>query len=405
MYGAATIFLSIVARALLYAQTGRGIFDGSLISLTSYIIDINHLINVELLLGTALLVYLLPYSKIRALTILLLGFCLVIAIRTAHTTVLGSQFVAANIIFCCIAFLASFWLGKESLIYGKAFPILLVGVFVYYGIKALGDILFVHHSGGHRLSIFFGHANHLGNVLSFALIFFFSIMLCAKESRFRALWWIPILLLVLALIHTQSRGAWLGFVVGLSVSILYLRKSVPTKRLCLSVLLLMTMIAAAAISVSPTRIAKRFAGRSPDVEYSIGNRVLLWRYTTRIIRDHWLIGTGIASLGDELRRDKNIRFKNKGAFSSAMNNYLTLAAEAGIPTLAIYLMCVMYACAIASRNIKESGVIVGVNVGLLCGVYSMFVFGLTTYTLGRVYATVLPWSALGYVMSKAKERE
>ncbi|MCE5315083.1 O-antigen ligase family protein [bacterium] len=398
--GATIITLYIVARALLCPQTGKGIFDGTLLGLVTNVIDVCSLVKVELLVGTALFAYLLPYSKIRALAMLLLGFSLVIAIRAAYTTIPYSQYVAANIILCFVAFLTSFWLSKESFIYRKAFPILLAGVFIYYGIRAFGDLIFVQHADGYRLSILFGHANHLSNVLSFAVIFGFSIVLCAKENKFHGLWWIPIFLLVLALVHTQSRGAWLGFIVGLPASVLYLKKNVSKKRLCLSVLVLVIMIATAAISASPAHIAKRFTNHSPDVKYSVGNRLLLWRYTVGIIRTHWLVGTGIASLGDELRRDKSIRFRNKGVFSSAMNNYLTIAVEAGIPTLALYLACLTYACTIAGKNIKGNGIMVGINAGLLCGVYSMLVFGLTTYTLPRVYATILVWSALGYVISQ-----
>jgi hypothetical protein len=42
----------------------------------------------------------------------------------------------------------------------------------------------------------------------------------------------------------------------------------------------------------------------------------------------------------------------------------------------------------------------GGNTGLLCGAYAMLVFGLTTYSLAGLYATVLLWTALGYPMSQ-----
>ena len=40
---------------------------------------------------------------------------------------------------------------------------------------------------------------------------------------------------------------------------------------------------------------------------------------------------------------------------------------------------------------------------MLCGVYSMLVFACTTYTLGRVYAIMLVWSVLGYLVAAPRQ--
>ena len=50
--------------------------------------------------------------------------------------------------------------------------------------------------------------------------------------------------------------------------------------------------------------------------------------------------------------------------------------------LILYLVCLVYACKAATRGLEGEGVMAGAPIGLFCGVYSMLVFSLTTYTLG-----------------------
>jgi hypothetical protein len=82
-----------------------------------------------------------------------------------------------------------------------------------------------------------------------------------------------------------------------------------------------------------------------------------------------------------------------------MNNYLNLAVETGIFGVLIYVFVLSMACVGASRNLLVCRSCLGMNLGLLCGVYSMLIFALTTYTLNRVYSNILVWTVLGYLAS------
>ncbi|MDD3927254.1 MAG: O-antigen ligase family protein, partial [bacterium] len=352
--------------------------------------------------GTILLaLFINDRTGIKYPGILLLLFSLIIMIRADYTNSSIKGYVEANIVLSYIAFLASFWLSRETLIYKKAFPFILWGAFTIYGL--ISFITLLHGHNDNRLSVIFEHPNHLGNVLAFAVIFCFASVIQIDKSYLRILSWTLIGFLIAALAHTLSRGAWLGCITGLSMSILYLWKGIPAKQL-LSALAILIVIASVTVSVSfPENISNRFSTNTPDTRVSISNRLLLWNTATKMIKEHWLTGVGVAAFGEVLRRDYQVAFANSESFDSALNNYLTLAVEAGVPALLVYLAAITFACAIAGRSISHAGLIQCTNVGLLCGVYSILVFSSTTYTLSRAYAVILVWSVLGYLVADGQE--
>jgi len=388
-------FFGIITYALLAPYKNRTPVDKTFVSLISGI-GIGLFILLELIVGAAYLRYSSGKNNVFIMGILLISFTTSLVIRNVYG---GLDLLMANICLSTLVFATSGYLAYSVPIYRKSFPLLLLVIFTLYGFIALIEIA-SHPLAGYRLQMLFNHPNHLGNVLAFALVFCFSIAISVTNYRYQIILAIPVVLLVFSLIHTVSRGAWLGGFIGLLMSIYYLKRHVSLKMICISVAMLMLVITGSIIAVSPGYVVKRFSSDSSDVQLSIGNRIVLWRITTRIIQDHWLTGIGIGNFGESLINDYHARFANKGAFQSAMNNYLTLAAEAGIPILLLYLVCLFYACRIALISIHTTvGLQTGINVGLLCGIYSMLIFALTTYTLGRVYATVLVWSSFGYLLA------
>ena len=152
------------------------------------------------------------------------------------------------------------------------------------------------------------------------------------------------------------------------------------------------------------------------------NRVILWKTAVKIIKDHPLIGIGFGNFGDVLDKEYKTEFLNNEGFASALNNYLTLAAETVIPITLLYIFIVVYAIILAMESIKQGKDILeerlNVNnkylqrvldfayidnyIGMLAGIISLLVFGLTTYTLTRVYSNLLMWSSLGFIIAGYK---
>jgi O-antigen ligase len=247
--------------------------------------------------------------------------------------------------------------------------------------------------------VVFNHPNHLGNMLAFGVAFCFASLSSHTKLYIRLILWILLAALVHALLMTFSRGAWLACSVGLFVSLIYLYKLITVRRLALSLLLLaISLFGSMAIDSHIRNISSRVVTSSPSSDASIGHRLAVWRTAVDMIYDHWLIGVGIGRFGEVLDSYKTGTIKAE-SYSSALNNYVTLAAEAGMPVLTAYILMLVCASVLASRSLAKTDNRTEFQVGMLCGVYTMLVFGATTYTFTSVYAAVLTGSILGYSAS------
>lgn len=97
---------------------------------------------------------------------------------------------------------------------------------------------------------------------------------------------IGIIILMAALIITRSRGAWLGFFLGLFYLI------IRTKSALLLVLAGIVLVLLLTIDVLHTAIFSRVAVTSLQ-DPSLGGRWLLWAYALKVLKNNWLFGVGI----------------------------------------------------------------------------------------------------------------
>lgn len=324
----ALCFIGLVAYTLLYPARGYTLTDRSLFRLNSYL-TIQRYIALIVIIGSMIYVQRIFILKLRYLSVLTLAFVVIIMLSTRNMAA-GSGIVAANIILGYVALPVSFLLSLKVKLYRHLFPIMLLGVFLIYGVNMLIDSP-IHPI--RRPLGFFAHPNHLGNVLAFAVIFCYSMILKTKKPLTLVFLGLMTALLTFSLVHTISRGAWLGCVIGISASLLYLRKECSLKRKCLSCTLLVLVIIVGVTTASPERVTKRLSNHSGQMDISISNRLLLWRTTLHIIEDHWQSGIGIAQFGETQRKSYPVKFANNGRFGCPLNNYLHIAVEAGVPAL------------------------------------------------------------------------
>ena len=93
--------------------------------------------------------------------------------------------------------------------------------------------------------------------------------------------------LVLALILTFSRGGWLGFMIGFGLMVLMFK-----------VELIWAMIPAGVLSlfIMPESILNRLLSIGNLADSSNAYRIKIWRITTQMISDHWMLGVGLGYL-------------------------------------------------------------------------------------------------------------
>ncbi|MFH1644782.1 MAG: O-antigen ligase family protein, partial [Candidatus Omnitrophota bacterium] len=173
----------------------------------------------------------------------------------------------------------------------------------------------------HRISSSFKHSNDFGAyliiVLSVCCGLFFSKLRPFKQR---------ILLLVLGgvlsycLIFTQSRGAWLGFIVSLFVlAILKSRK----------LLVVFLILAVLSPFVLPDFVKQRFSDFT-TINQSTGTvweRLKLWQGTAAMIKEHPFLGFGTNTYTKNFPSYKPVDYAD---VRYTHNSYLQMAAEIGI---------------------------------------------------------------------------
>ena len=166
----------------------------------------------------------------------------------------------------------------------------------------------------------------------------------ARERRaVRLLAGFSALALVALIILTQSRGAFLGLVIGLgwAISVTSLRR--------VSTVVLALALGVAAVHYMPSTVWDRFAGlqkltsaatiSQADPEGSAEQRVRISKVAWRIFRDHPVVGVGLG-----VYREENTHYAPELGRRDTHDTYLNLAAELGLVGLAIW--CWMFGSAL-----------------------------------------------------------
>lgn len=150
------------------------------------------------------------------------------------------------------------------------------------------------------------------------------------NSRGKLLAGLGIIILMAALVVTRSRGAWLGFFLGLFYLI------AKTKSGILLVMMGIILAVLLTIDVFKTAIASRIAVTSLQ-DPSLAGRGILWAYALKVLKNNWLFGVGI----ENYRYVKHL-FGFPAAITTASqynthNLFLELFVDLGLPGFLAFL--------------------------------------------------------------------
>ncbi|MEA3287514.1 MAG: O-antigen ligase family protein [Candidatus Marinimicrobia bacterium] len=198
-----------------------------------------------------------------------------------------------------------------------------------------------------------GGANVLGASLAMSLPFLY--LLIGKSVRIEKVWWmLSLVLIVITLILTQSRGAWVAGLVGAGIykwSLIsgYLRFLRPRK-LIMSIFVL---FAVGVITLFLIGIYKL----NPD---SANGRLFIWSITGNMIRDNLWTGVGHGNFGLYWLKYQGAYFAEATdpslhhlavSLKSAHSQYLHLIAETGIVGLGLFTALCLSAFASFKRQV------------------------------------------------------
>lgn len=154
--------------------------------------------------------------------------------------------------------------------------------------------------------------------------------------------------LVLALVMSWSRGAWLGFAAGVGVMVLCL----PRKRwqgLALATLAAVLLVGAWQAGLMPASISARLASIGAefrlgdvrgvdinDTNYAVLERLAFWQAAVNMAEAHPLLGVGFGNYGVAYADYALINWPQQ--LGHAHNYYLNLLAETGVVGLLAYVL-------------------------------------------------------------------
>ncbi len=242
-----------------------------------------------------------------------------------------------------------------------------------------------------KVSATFQFSNSLGTYLATilpALMALFIYKATGKKSRFFLI--VLCGLLLICLLLTQSRGAWLGFFAGF----LFVSLSIDKKTFLavISVLVILVILVSTLGPVVVKEQLKSFFNLRGDL--STQDRVIIWATGWRMFLDRPIFGHG---LGTFMRVFEKYRPPKYNEIVYAHNSFLQIASEIGTVGLLIFLWFVCSLIKTARRKYIATDDIFlkAATVGILGGIVSYLVNSFFDSTLFSLPLAVLFWSLAG----------
>jgi O-antigen ligase len=272
---------------------------------------------------------------------------------------------------------------------------------VYEGWDNAGDSFY--HSRARGIA---GQANILGSFFASYMFLFLGFFL--TFPRRRVLGWLPLLGFLSsarAIMFTFSRGAYLGLVAG-GLAACWFR----SKRLFLAVVALGAVVAANP-SLWPAGIRYRMEmtvvdheidlTRPPEagrLEKSVSARMEIWRGAVRMIQAHPWWGVGYGAFNRFIPHYTQGRISNMNAH----NTFLMIAAELGLPALAVFLSLIGLTAASAVRLYRraQDPLMRAIALGVVAGMAGMVAANQFTVCLRSPEVTGYLWILCG-LMARA----
>ncbi len=179
----------------------------------------------------------------------------------------------------------------------------------------------------HRISGFMSHWMTYSGLLMLVLVLLLAYTICVGWRNHK--WVIPLgSFLILVLLLSQTRNAWIGATAGILVVVLLRR---PRAVVGFFVVILVLYLA------SPASIKQRLKTSWDPEDPNTRNRIELIQTSMRLIWDNPWFGVGPKNVGQEA-----LRYRGNNEFPDWMyqhmhNNFLQIAAERGIPGLLLWL--------------------------------------------------------------------
>lgn len=252
-----------------------------------------------------------------------------------------------------------------------------------------------------------GHSNGLAMYLNMLLCIAFTILFAEIKIIHKLVIGLAFFMGILALVLTLSRGAWLGFSVGLAAVLFFLvRRGVIRARGGLSILAWVTL----ALLVSGVAFSGLIASRlrSSD-EGASASRLLLMQSAIAMIEDHPSLGVGLDNYALAAREYNPSEIKSWEIGQTYVHNaFLLIGAEVGLVGLAAFVWLSLALLKQGLHYVRREPVNLNwlIGLGIFAGILSVLIHSQADYALVATPSlTILFWFLVGWLMVIGKNAE
>jgi O-antigen ligase len=269
---------------------------------------------------------------------------------------------------------------------------------VYALVQAAGlETIAWSQSFGGRAGAFLGNPNFLGGHLALLLPVALALALDGRVGKGSGWWrWLLAGLLALGLLLTQTRGAWIGAAAGCAVLLLGARQRMggllERRRKPLLALAGVALLALAGMLASQPGALARLKQTVTGQDQELKRRFFLMRKAAQLAALKPLAGVGLGNFGAQFPRvqvvgeDRNNFVALPYVVSEhAHNDFLQMAAEAGLPAALAWLALMALLLRELWRRVREKGLARAPSqdslfaLGVLGGWVALLVHGLANF--------------------------
>jgi O-antigen ligase len=275
------------------------------------------------------------------------------------------------IMLMVLMWLVSFYTDSKDKIIIMYYIIAVIGLFA--AIYGLSKYLLIDSS--HPLSSFFEWHNPAGGYFSAILLLFIALFLTQSPSNSAGRFgWIGSIIVLLSLIFTLSRGAWISTIIAFLLLLLllgikrsYNRVSVLSASILVVVLIVIILVTGGKSYLEP--VYQRIISFTATKDFSLEGRKNYYSGAIEIFKNHPVTGTGLGSFGyvyPAYQSDPRHYAKDPHSF------YLRLLAETGIFGVVLILIMLwgylhLLIKFMRTRDIKAPGILAGLIAALTAG--------------------------------------
>ncbi len=217
-------------------------------------------------------------------------------------------------------------------------------------------------------------------------------LICTVKKEWQKIVYTGVLAAVMVcLILTQSRGCWLGFMVGFAMFITFTNGRLwGFLPLCL----------AALPFVLPQSIIDRFASIGNLEDSSSSYRVFIWLGTLNMLKDFWISGVG---MGEQAYNSVYPFYSYNAIVAPHSHNlYLQLLVHSGIPALILFIGIVWITARLLTMNYRTNGKrsewgFLSAAIG--CAIAAFLFQGIFDYVFYNYRVMMIFWSVIGMAVS------